>query len=99
MDIYTFYEKLKAKQNNSQKWNSIINDIIEVYTYNFTPSEQLCTVEELWDFVFTSREDHLIFHKKIWDLFSNMKYNRFFIFMYTAMDDPDSKWWILNLKL
>jgi len=63
MDPSIFYEKLKRKQDNSQRWNAIIEDIVVLYDYHFL--EKNFTGEELWDFLFTVREDHLVYHKKI----------------------------------
>jgi hypothetical protein len=97
MDPSIFYEKLKKKQNNSQKWNSIIEDIIALYDYHFL--EKIFSKEELWDFMFTAREDHLIYHKKIWDTLDIIKYNSFFNIIYTAIDDPKSEWWNLQYKV
>jgi hypothetical protein len=86
-----FYRKLKNKQVSSQRWNSIVCDIVELYTYNFP--EGLFTEEEFWDFLFTARDNHIDHHKKIWDTFYREKYNEFFSIVYTAIDDPEPSWW------
>jgi len=96
MDPSIFYEKLKRKQDNSQRWNAIIEDIVVLYDYHFL--EKNFTGEELWDFLFTVREDHLVYHKKIWDCFSKSRYNSFFTIVYTAIDDPECIWWKLQYK-
>jgi hypothetical protein len=87
MDIHIFYNKLIQHQNNSQRWNAIICDIILLY------KEELFTSEELWDFLFTKRDNHLEHHKKIWDTFYREKYNEFFSIVFIAMDDPEPSWW------
>jgi hypothetical protein len=92
MDIHIFYEKLISRQNNSQRWNAIVCDICIIYKYKF-PEEELFNEEEIWDFLFTARDNHLVYHKKIWDTFYREKYNEFFSVVYTAMDDPQSSWW------
>jgi len=86
-----FYEKLISRQNNSQRWNAIVCDICVIYKYNF--SEGLFTEEELWDFLFTQRANHLEHNKKIWDTFYREKYNEFFSVVYIAMNDPEPSWW------
>lgn len=86
-----FYKKLISRQNNSQRWNAIVCDIVELYRYKFP--EGLFTSEEFWDFLFTQRNDHLDHHKKIWDTFYREKYNEFFSVAYIAMDDPEASWW------
>jgi hypothetical protein len=96
MDPTIFYKKLKEKQDNSQRWNSIIEDILKLYTYHFI--EGLFSLEELWDFMFTYRDDHLIYNKKVWDCFNHTKYAVFFKIVYKAMDDPDPNWWNLQYK-
>ena len=93
MDTIVFYEKLKNKQTNTQKWNAIIEDIIILFNSHFTDAEKLFTADEFWDFMFTSRKDHLSFHTKIWSTFSITKYNNFFKTLYDAMDDPSTDWW------
>jgi hypothetical protein len=87
-----FYQKLIGHQNNSQRWNAIVCDIVEVYSYKF-PEQELFNKEELWDFLFTQRANHLDHHKKIWDTFYRKKYNEFFSVVYIAMDDPEPSWW------
>ena len=62
------------------------------------PLEKNFTEEELWDFMFTAREDHLIHHKKIWDCFNKIRYSSFFKLIYDAMDDPDRNWWNIQYK-
>lgn len=96
MDPSIFYEKLMKKQISSQKWNAIIEDIINLYDYHF--QEKIFTNEELWDFMFTQRDDHLVYHRKIWNCFNKNKYSSFFKIVYTAMDDPDNTWWKLQYK-
>ena len=96
MDPSIFYEKLKTKQDNSQKWNAIIEDIILLYNYHF--QEKIFNNEELWDFMFIYRDDHLIYNKKVWDCFSMSRYNIFFKIVYEAMDDPDTNWWNIQCK-
>lgn len=86
-----FYKKLITKQANSQRWNAIVCDIVELYRYKFP--EGLFTGEEFWDFLFTQDENHLERHKKIWDTFYREKYNEFFSVAYIAMDDPEASWW------
>ena len=99
MDIQTFYDKLVKKQDNTQRWNSTIEDIIIQYNHHFPESEQIFTRDELWDYMFTIRTNHLEFHTKIWGCFKNSKYNSFFKLVYTAMDDPDSIWWTSQYKV
>jgi hypothetical protein len=48
--------------------------------------------------MFTVREDHLVYHNKIWDCFNNSRYCSFFKLVYDAMDDPDRNWWNLQFK-
>jgi hypothetical protein len=96
MNPSMFYEKLKKKQDNSQRWNEIVEDIIVLYDYHFL--EKNFSKEELWDFMFTVREDHLVYHNKIWDCFNNSRYCSFFKLVYDAMDDPDRNWWNLQFK-
>lgn len=98
MNSEKFYTKLKEKQSSSQRWNAIINDILILYEYHFPMTEQLFSSEDLWDFLFTARENHLYFHSKIWNTFGNTKYNSFFSIVYTAMDDPEYAWWDLQSK-
>lgn len=86
-----FYQKLISYQNKSQRWNAIVCDIVELYRYKFP--EELFTGEEFWDFLFTPRDNHKEYHKKIWDTFYREKYNEFFSIVYIAMDDPDVSWW------
>jgi len=98
MNSEKFYTKLKEKQSSSQRWNAIINDILILYEYHFPMTEQLFSSEDLWDFLFTPRENHLHVHSKIWNTFANTKYNYFFAIVYTAIDDPDSTWWNAQSK-
>lgn len=96
MDITIFYEKLKTKQNNSQRWNAIIEDINYLYDYLFT--DKIFTTEELWEFLFNKRENHFEYHDKIWKTFAIKKYNTFFKIVYNAIDDPEPKWWLSQYK-
>jgi hypothetical protein len=96
MDTTIFYQKLRAKQSNSLKWNAVIEDINCLYDYHF--KEKIFTTEELWDFLFTKREDHFNYHVKIWNTFNINKYKDFFKIVYNALDDPDSEWWSSQYK-
>jgi hypothetical protein len=87
-----FYQKLISRQNNSQRWNAVVCDIIELYNYKFLVQD-IFNEEELWDFLFTQREDHREHHGKIWDTFYREKYNEFFSIVFVAMDDPETSWW------
>jgi len=87
-----FLNKIKNKQNNSQRYNAIVEDICTLYLHHF-PSQEAFTSDELWDFLFTCRENHLDYHKKIWNYFSEPRYSTFFSIIYIALDDPPASWW------
>ena len=91
----SFYTKLIITQNNSQRHNAIVEDICILYKHHF-PSQEAFTSDELWDFLFTFRENHLDYHKKIWNCFSEPRYSTFFSIVYTALDDPPTSWWKLH---
>jgi hypothetical protein len=38
-NLEEFYQKLISHQNNSQRWNAIVCDIVEVYSYKFPEQE------------------------------------------------------------
>ena len=101
MNSQNFYEKLQKYQIPSLKWNSIIEDIIGLYDYQFS-EERIFTSEELWDFLFTKRDDHMIYHSKIWNTFIVPNYYSFFCMVYKAIEDPEIGWWnsqyILSIK-
>jgi len=92
MNVDTFYKKLRECQESSQRWNAIVEDIVSLYIYTFDTSK-LFSSGDLWDFMFTVRENHLEFHSEIWNTFTNTSYNIFFKTVYIAMDDPSPIWW------
>ena len=87
-----FYDNLIKHQISSQRWNAIVCDIVDLYSYKF-PGQEFFNMEEFWDFLFTQRANHLDHHKKIWDTWDREKYNEFFSVVYIAIDDPPSSWW------
>jgi hypothetical protein len=88
----SFYTKLQEKQESSQRYNAIVEDICTLYTSLF-PQQPIFSSDELWDFLFTKREEHMKYHGKIWDTFANLDYFKLFEIMYKALDDPSPSWW------
>jgi len=98
MNKEEFYKKLKSVQTSSLYWNDLVESIISIYNHNYKPCDQLFSSEELWDFLFTKREDHFAYHEKIWNVFTSEKYYIFFSTVYIALDDPEPEWWNLQFR-
>jgi hypothetical protein len=98
MNKEDFYEKLKANQTSSLYWNDVVESIISIYNSHFILSDQIFSSEELWDFLFTKRDDHFAYHNKIWSTFINDKYYKLFEIIYIALDDPEPEWWNIQFK-
>ena len=76
----------------------VVESIISIYNYHFILSDQIFSSEELWDFLFTKRDDHFAYHNKIWSTFINDKYYKLFEIIYIALDDPEPEWWNIQFK-
>ncbi len=88
----SFYAKLQEKQESSLRYNAIIEDICILYCSYFA-NQPIFSSEELWDFLFTKRENHFEYHAKIWNLVASPIYQAFFQIVYQALDDPPPVWW------
>ena len=83
-------------QSGGQRWNSICEDICNLYFTLIKDQNDLAyTHEELWDFLFNSNEVNSPYYTKYIYLCINNSANRNFfkIILAKAIEDPPTHWW------